>query len=288
MVDERKLPEIWACTGNKQRVLENLEGSWNVLVLLSYPVNGRHLALNAAGTDLCHTFKIMFNILDKHLTAEQREKTLITDVFPYVGHPSALGRQNTSNPDHKRAMIGQASRILTLKPKIILASGAAACWALHQTRTFKSHSVTAVLGIPSFLINDTLVILQPHYSLKTYGYVFENRGKWLAHLLKGKLYEEETEVTAPTKKTKPTDSAPKVPWPPAAIPQTQPGAAPEPQTVQEGSDEDDNDNWLHQGQPRAEYGSLQEGPKCGFITKRGSPCVITLAKCPYRKNGTHY
>lgn len=88
---------------------------------------------------------------------------LITDVYPFVGHLSVLGRQHL-RVDGER-MIARACEVRALRPCLIVAGGEAARWSIARAFQAPPKDLTESLGIPGCLWNNTLVIAIPHPSI---------------------------------------------------------------------------------------------------------------------------
>jgi len=197
---QRPLAGVWACDGTKRSCGVGQESTpkrqWRVVILLSYPVNERSFLLSADGSKVCRTLQMVFKYLGG---CEDLEQVLITDIFPFVGHPSAIGRQRLGI--HGTQMVNRAKEILNLKPCLILTAGAAARWAIATALTEQGivpNDCTQALGIPSCVFPhytptgalQTLLLVEPHPSLAgltTFKPCFKRRAEFVCGVLSGSL-----------------------------------------------------------------------------------------------------
>jgi hypothetical protein len=170
----RARPEVWLCNGELMNInySDFYSSFWTLGVVMSYPVNSRHLALNAGGSGVCMTLESVRSRVLHPLTLEQRQRTFVTDIFPYVGHPSVVGATQTANARHTEMKRSQARRILMASAAVLLICGAAARDAVYSvvsSTDWVSRDASDALGLPSvwLLIEDrvTLIIFQAHPSL---------------------------------------------------------------------------------------------------------------------------
>jgi hypothetical protein len=167
---DQDVPAVWACDGNRAPVTSDTRSVCTLVIVLSYPVNDNNFVLHANGGSICKTLRHVFNTL-KPLNDEQRKRVLITDIFPYVGHPSPLGRQNLGD---QSTMTERARAILQLKPHVIVASGQASRFAFSKAiyeDNLPTRDLDAALGVPSCLVTQngtpSIIIIEPHPSLAT-------------------------------------------------------------------------------------------------------------------------
>lgn len=150
-ISNRSRSRIWACDGNLSPLDEHSARPWRVAIVLSYPVNQRHFALNTEGSQICLTLRHVLNRLPK--IAGTNQLVFITDIFPYVGHASALGRQLVDDNIAIRSMEIQAHNILfNLRPPLIIVATEAARFAFHRTcRNLSARviDITESLGVPA-------------------------------------------------------------------------------------------------------------------------------------------
>jgi hypothetical protein len=184
----RPRPEVWACDGHGRPVKETTTNNWAVVVVLSTPVNQRHFALHSNGSKLCRTFRNVFHRLQD---CQKKDKILVVDIFPFVGHASALGRPLCRDEYTRRELVEQAKRILGLNPAVILAATEYGRWAFNEAcleMSFGMDDMTQNLGIPACLVNGTsLIIVEPHpsKSFKHLGQVFARRAEFITSVCNG-------------------------------------------------------------------------------------------------------
>jgi hypothetical protein len=193
----RPLPKVWSCNGNLEPV-NDASHEWAATIVLSYPVNQHHLAWNSAGTGICLTFQHIRHRLLAVIPEARLSSILITDIYPYVGHPSALGRPLQGPVVVLNSMEQQANNILSIRAPLIILAAESARVAFHKvlrdTNIYEVHDCTSKLGIPSCLVvyrNDSLkrsslIIVEPHPSndrYTQYDSVFQLRMSYVGMIL---------------------------------------------------------------------------------------------------------
>lgn len=165
----RRRTNIWACDGNLDKSNTQVERGLPVTIVLSYPVHETHLVYSAASPKTCKTLKNVYKRLQ--LNHEQLMRILITDIYPFVGHPSALGKQRYHDEVIK-AIVAQAENVLRYGSPVILLATEAARYAF--ARLIVDHNLvhkdeTLALGLPACMVSfeqrQSLIIVEPHPSI---------------------------------------------------------------------------------------------------------------------------
>lgn len=168
-MDHRKRPNIWICDGLKANVdaVRAINTDWKLGILMSYPVNERHLVLHANGSDVCATLQNVFTRLEQAVNGipNALKQVFLTDVFPFAGHPSSLGAQQMR---HLPFMQEQTRSVLDLLPRVLLICGGPARKAFFDVVSSEKCylDLSASLGIPSCFVHWkgklVLVLIQGH------------------------------------------------------------------------------------------------------------------------------
>jgi hypothetical protein len=107
------------------------------------------MALRDAGDRVCFTLQRVRSRLEG---LDPSLAILLTDVFPFVDHPSMLGKPSVENESVVLAMRAQAKQILLLRPKVLLLGGEnaryAVCGVIYE-ENFACEDLSLVLGMPA-------------------------------------------------------------------------------------------------------------------------------------------
>eukprot|EP01103_Thecamoeba_quadrilineata_P010496 TRINITY_DN2284_c0_g1_i3.p1 TRINITY_DN2284_c0_g1~~TRINITY_DN2284_c0_g1_i3.p1 ORF type:complete len:588 (-),score=-2.49 TRINITY_DN2284_c0_g1_i3:24-1787(-) len=183
---QRSRPQVWLCNGSGISIPYNdfyQTRSWSLGIVMSYPVSDRHLMYSRDGSGFCATLRNVSHRLLKPYQNDILEHIFISDIFPYVGHPSTLGASHPNNEEHQLAKRLQAERLLLASPLVLVISGQAARDAFDRAidekkQQWQFFDMTEELGIPACFViikgRATLILAQRHPCCDKIGFPMED------------------------------------------------------------------------------------------------------------------
>ncbi|KAF2073362.1 hypothetical protein CYY_005332 [Polysphondylium violaceum] len=154
----------WVCEFNYD-ILKTIPMN-GIGLITQNPVNSNDLRKSKGNNDMdCKTFKILKKIESFKYLSEKIKNSFITDIFPQVLNEASkdfLGGGNWALIEN------QITTILLSKPKILILAGDIVRKGFEKY--IRSHNIdqedlTTLIGIPSFLIFNTLVLITTHPSV---------------------------------------------------------------------------------------------------------------------------